>query len=169
MGIIVGCGNLPTKGEFMAKILSIDPSGTGKTGTCLIEGSKITFQEFKSKDWEEHLVFISEILWDYQPDVILYENTHHIHSQTKDGMSLFRLLGAIQSLPADRVKKAHILVHQVKDLKAKLLKETKQIPELTFKKGRGKGWIFENKRISLHELDAYLVYWLWKEKGGKCE
>ena len=50
--------------------------------------------------------------------------------------SLFRLMGAIESLP---LKKAHILVNQVKDLKAKLLKGTKLIPHLTFKKGRGQG------------------------------
>jgi hypothetical protein len=36
------------KGGIMVKILSIDPSGTGTTGICLIEGNKITFQEFLS-------------------------------------------------------------------------------------------------------------------------
>jgi hypothetical protein len=45
MGIIVGCG----KEASMLKILSLDPSGTGTTGICLINGSKITFQEIKSK------------------------------------------------------------------------------------------------------------------------
>ncbi|CAI2202051.1 15793_t:CDS:2, partial [Funneliformis geosporum] len=32
----------------MLKILSLDPSGTGTTGICLINGSKITFKEFKN-------------------------------------------------------------------------------------------------------------------------
>ena len=50
--------------------------------------------------------------------------------------SLFKLMGAIESLP---LKKASVLVNQVKELKAKLLAGTKQIPHLTFKKGRGKG------------------------------
>jgi hypothetical protein len=27
--------------------------------------------------------------------------------------------------------------------------------------------MFKNKRISLHQLDAFLVYWIWKEKGTK--
>jgi hypothetical protein len=50
--------------------------------------------------------------------------------------SLFRLMGAIESLP---FKKASILVHQVKDLKSKLLAGTKQIKDLTCQPGRGKG------------------------------
>ena len=77
--------------------------------------------------------------------------------------SLFRLMGALESLP---LKKASILVHQVKDLKSKLLKGTKKIVGLTCQPGRGKGWMFKGKRISLHELDAYLVYQIWKEKNG---
>jgi hypothetical protein len=51
--------------------------------------------------------------------------------------SLLKLIGAIESLPVKHTES--ILVSQVKDLKAKLLKETKQIPELEFKLGRGKG------------------------------
>ena len=164
MGIIVGCENLPTKGEFMAKILSIDPSGTGTTGICLINGAKITFQEYQNKVWQDHLNFINLLIAKQELELLLYETTNYINSRGKDMTSLFRLMGAIESLPC---KKASVLVNQVKDLKAKLLKETKQIPELTFKKGRGKGWMFKNKRISLHELDAYLVYFLWKEKGGQ--
>jgi hypothetical protein len=47
MGIIVAYES--PKGVIMLKILSLDPSGTGTTGICLINGSKITFKEFKSK------------------------------------------------------------------------------------------------------------------------
>jgi hypothetical protein len=47
MGIIVGYED--PKEVFMLKILSLDPSGTGTTGICLING-QITFQEFQSKD-----------------------------------------------------------------------------------------------------------------------
>ena len=165
MGIIVGFGNLPTKGEFMAKILSIDPSGTGKTGTCLIEGKKITFQEFKSKVWPDHLNFINLLIAKQEPELLLYETTNYINSRGKDMTSLFRLMGAIESL---LLKKASVLVNQVKDLKAKLLAGTKQIPELTFAKGRGKGWMFKGQRISLHELEAFLVYWIWKERRKTC-
>ena len=164
MGIIVGCENLPTKGEFMVKILSIDPSGTGKTGICLIEGKKITFHEVGSPNWKEHLTHIKGLIIIHQPTILLYETTNYINSKGKDMTSLIKLLGTLELLTD-----LSIPVNQVKDLKAKLLAGTKQIPELTFKKGRGKGWMFKGQKISLHELDAYLVYWLWKEKGGKCE
>jgi hypothetical protein len=42
MGIIVGFEE-----EFMLKILALDPSGTGTTGVCLIDG-QIILSEFKS-------------------------------------------------------------------------------------------------------------------------
>jgi hypothetical protein len=37
-------------GGPMLKILSLDPSGTGTTGICLINQQKITFQQFQNKD-----------------------------------------------------------------------------------------------------------------------
>ena len=146
----------------MLKILSLDPSGTGTTGICLIQDQKITFQEFQNKDWSEHLTHLTSLILTFDPTLLLYENTNYINSRGKDMTSLFKLMGAIESLPC---KKANILVHQVKDLKSKLLKETKQIPDLTCQPGRGKGWMFKGKRISLHELDAFLVYWIWKKRG----
>jgi hypothetical protein len=48
MEIIVGFEE-SQKGGVMFKILSLDPSGTGTTGICLIN-QKITFQECQSKD-----------------------------------------------------------------------------------------------------------------------
>jgi hypothetical protein len=44
-----------------------------------------------------------------------------------------------------------------------LLKGSQQIPGLTYQKGRGKGWTLNQQKISVHELDAYLVHYL----GGK--
>jgi hypothetical protein len=48
---------------------------------------------------------------------------------------LLKLIGAIESLPVQRVES--ILVSQVKDLKGKLFKRVKKIPHLTFKLGQG--------------------------------
>ena len=127
----------------MVKILSIDPSGTGKTGICLIQDQKITFQQFQNKDWSEHLTHLTSLILTFDPTLLLYETSNYINSWCKDMTSLFKLMGAIESLPC---KKAHILVHQVKDLKSKLLTGTKQIPHLTFKKGRGKGWMFKGQK-----------------------
>jgi hypothetical protein len=54
MGIIVDCGSILAQEEekevFMLKILSLDPSGNGTTGLCLIKGDLISFQAFQHKD-----------------------------------------------------------------------------------------------------------------------
>lgn len=157
MEIIVGSGK---KGEIMLRILSLDPSGTGTTGVCLIS-SQITLQDFKSPYWKEHLNFIKDLLQKENPSLLLYETTNYINSKGKDMTSLLKLMGAIESLP---VQTESILVHQVKELKSKLFKKTQQIPYLEFKPGQG--WFYESKKISLHQLDAFLVYWLWKEKNA---
>jgi len=140
------------------KILAVDPSGTGTTGICLINQT-ITFQEFQAPDWKAHLTFIQGLIHQHQPQLLLYENTHYIHHKNQDSLGLFRLLGAIESLP---IKTEHILVNPVKELKKQLFKKTKLIPHLAFK--FGSGWFYQTHKISLHQLDAFLVYWLWKDK-----
>jgi hypothetical protein len=45
MEIIVGFG----EEEFMPRILSIDPSGTGTTGICLIKGNTYFFSSYQDK------------------------------------------------------------------------------------------------------------------------
>jgi hypothetical protein len=93
--------------------------------------------------------------------LLLYENTNYLQIRQHSGtVSLLKLLGAIESLP---VKKESILVQQVKDLKGKIFEGVEQILHLAFKPGRG--WFYEQQRISLHQLDAFLVYHLWK--GGQ--
>ena len=145
----------------MLRILSIDPSGTGTTGICLIN-QKLTLQEFKSSAWKEHVIFLQKVVKDFQPNLLLYETTNYINSKGKDMTGLLKLIGAIESLPVQRVES--ILVSQVKDLKGKLFKKQSQIPSLEFK--FGSGWFYSEKRISLHQLDAFLVYQLWKTKNS---
>ena len=142
----------------MVRILALDPSGTGTTGICLIN-KKITFQEVQSKNWKEHLEFINQLIQTYHPNLLLYENTHYLHHKNQDSLGLFRLLGALESLP---IKKENILVSQVKDLKKRVFKGTKLIEGLGFIPG--KGWFYQAQKISVHELDAFLVYYLWKEQ-----
>lgn len=159
MGIIVGSDS--RKGEIMLRILSIDPSGTGTTGVCLVDKG-IILREFKNSQWKEHWEFIRELVRNHQPNLLLYETTNYINSKGKDMTGLLKLIGAIESLPVEKIDS--ILVHQVKDLKSKLFKNQTSLPDLTFKPGQG--WFYENKKISLHELDAFLVYQLWKERNA---
>jgi hypothetical protein len=82
----------------------------------------------------KHLGFIDQLVKKEKPDLLLYENTNYLHTKTKDSLSLFRLLGALEGLP---VKTEHVLVSQVKDLAKKLFKAVEKVPDLTFKFGRG--------------------------------
>jgi hypothetical protein len=77
-----------------------------------------------------------------EPTILLYESTNYINSRGKDMTSLFKLMGALEGLAYTFtfIKQIEsIPVHQVKDLKAKLLAGTKQIKDLTCQPGRGKG------------------------------
>lgn len=145
----------------MVRVLSIDPSGTGTTGICLINRDKsIEFQEHKDIYWKEHYRFITSLVKVFQPNVLLFETTNFINSRNKDSLNLIRLLGAIESLPIKQV--ASVNVVKVKELTKQLLKGKVKIANLEFKLGRGKGWMFNQQRVSIHCLEAYLVYWLWK-------
>jgi len=68
---------------------------------------------------------------------VIFEDTNYIHKRTKDGLNLFRLLGAIECLEVEQVKSVNVL--KVKEMTKKLLKGTYQIENLEYKVGRGKG------------------------------
>jgi hypothetical protein len=119
------------------------------------------FSEFQSTNWKEHAEYIAKIVREWKPSVILYENTNYLQARQHQGtVSLLKLVGAIESLP---VRVESVLVNQVKDLKSKLFKKQVSIPDLSFKPGQG--WFYQQLRISLHCLDAFLVYYLWKERN----
>ncbi|RHZ35974.1 hypothetical protein [endosymbiont GvMRE of Glomus versiforme] len=147
----------------MNRILSIDPSGTGTTGIYFRNGKQEEFNHYQGKDWQKHYDFIVSLVKTYRPNILLYEHTNFINTKGKDMTSLLKLLGTLEVLPVEKVKS--VPVNQVKALKTKLLKGTKTIAGLEFAKGRGKGWSWKGQRISVHELDAWLVYCL----GRECE
>lgn len=142
----------------MNRILSIDPSGTGTTGVYFKDGDREIFISHQDQDWKKHWQFIHGLVKQWHPQFLLFETTNFIHLRGKDMTSLFKLLGAMEVLPVERVKS--VPVNQVKALKDQLFKGTKQIPNLTYQKGRGKGWTFNHYKLNLHELDAYLVHYL---------
>ena len=143
------------------RILALDPSGTGTTGIALMENDQVIFKEFASPEWKEHWQTLIRLMEKFKPKVVLYESTNYIHSRGKDMTSLFKLLGGLESLGHSEA----IPVNQVKGFKQKLLKGTRTIPNLAYLVGRGKGWTYFGQRISVHQLEAYLVYWLWKAKN----
>ena len=98
-----------------------------------------------------------------KPEIIIYEHTNYIHKRTADGLGLFKLFGAIEGLHytflfLTQIK--FIPVIQVKSFYKRLLKGQESINGLTYKIGRGGGWIYKEQRLSIHELDALLIYYL---------
>jgi len=142
------------------RILAVDPSGTGTSGIYYRNGEQEQFFQYWDQDWKKHQLFIFSLLEKYIPNVLLYEHTNFINSRGKDMTALLSLMGALE-VSLSRVEK--ILVAQVKKLRKELLKGTKTIPNLTYL--TGKGWHHNKQKISVHELDAYLVYWLWENKA----
>ncbi|WNE40798.1 MAG: hypothetical protein mread185_000255 [Mycoplasmataceae bacterium] len=147
----------------MVRIIAIDPSGTGTTGICLINGKEIEFKECKEKDWRKHYDFITALVKTFKPSLLLFENTNFINSRNRDSLNLIRLLGALECLSIKQVDSINVL--KVKELSKLLLKGQVKIADLEYLVGRGKGWMWKGERIVVHQLEAYLVYWLWKKSS----
>ena len=139
-----------------SSVISVDPGG--KTGIYYKNGKEEQFIEI-NKSWKETYQEIKELVENKQVNQIIYEDTNYIHKRTKDGLNLFRLLGAIECLEVKEIQKVNVL--KVKDLTKKLLNGLTKIKEINYQKGRGKGWMYKDKRVSIHCLEAYLVYYLF--------
>lgn len=139
----------------MDKILSIDPGG--KTGVYFRNGAKEEFIEI-NKQWKETYGEIKGLVKERQVQQVIFEDTNYIHKRTRDGLNLFRLLGGLECLEVERIERVNVLA--VKKLTKQLLTGVKELEGIEYLKGRGKGWMFKGKRVSIHCLEAYLVYWL---------
>ncbi|KLL03479.1 MAG: hypothetical protein MRERV_40c016 [Mycoplasmataceae bacterium RV_VA103A] len=144
----------------MNSILSIDPGG--KTGIYYKNGEQEQFIEI-SKCWKETYGEIKELVKEKRADLVIFENTNYIHKRTKDGLNLFRLLGALEVLEVEKVESINVL--KVKEMTKKLLNGIYQIANIEYLPGRGKGWMYKGKRVSIHQLEAFIVYYLFK---GNC-
>ncbi|MCE8159333.1 MAG: hypothetical protein I3273_06580 [Candidatus Moeniiplasma glomeromycotorum] len=151
------------------KYLCIDPSGSGITGLAYYEESKNKweFTQIQSANWEEHFVFILNYCRQKEVEIIIYESTNYISltNRSKHMTSLFKLFGAIESLKymMPQIKECQtVLVGLVKALYKKIYHKKVEIKNLNYKAGRGGGWLYDNQRLSLHQLDAFLLYQLAK-------
>lgn len=155
-------------------ILTIDPSGTGTTGIFLLEIDNkniksYQFTQFKSGEWKEHLNFLVNLVHEEEPEIIIYEDTTYIYGRQHQGtVGLYKLIGGIVGLEHvfSFVKKMEsITVNSVKSFKNKLFQRKEVIEDLTCFEGRGKGWKYKGQKISLHQLDALIIYHLWSGKS----
>ena len=139
------------------RAIAIDPGG--KTGIYFRNGEQEQFIEI-NKEWKETYGKIKELVKNKQIQQVIYEDTNYIHKKTKDGLNLFRLLGALECLEVE-VKSVNVL--RVKKLTKQLLTGSKQLEEINYQQSRGKGWMYKGKRVSIHCLEAYLVWYLYKK------
>lgn len=152
------------------RIITIDPSGRGTTALAIIKTGKndqeIKFEELKSSEWKEQLEFIFKQIKDFKPTLVIYEDSHFLRSRIIGGLLLFKLIGAIEALKYkfEKVEFRAINVIAVKKMRKGLLSKEKEIENLILKAGRGGGWFFEEKKISLHALDCLIIYQILKEK-----
>lgn len=153
------------------KYLSIDPSGSGTTGLFFYDSEKKEeiFSNFKSKIWKEHFEFIKNFCEEKKVDYIIYETTNFIKVRGYDLTSLFKMFGIIESLIyfIPGLKKCEtVLVREVKTTYKKIKENVLEIENVYFKPGRGGGWFRNNKKISLHELDAFLIFYCYIKKNN---
>ena len=142
------------------RILTIDPSGTGTTGICLINDKEIEFNQFSSPFWERHSTFLIQLVKDWRPNLIIYENFNFVNTCGRDMTSLFKLIGFIEVLKYFfSVKILASPVHQIKKIRKQILTKKQSIKNISFKKGRGGGWFYQSQRLSVHQLDAFLLYY----------
>jgi len=158
--------------EFKQKIkIIIDPSGNGTTGICLVtKNNEIEFISYKDKLWENHLLFIIEIIKKYKPACVVYENTNYVHKKTQGTLNLLKLIGGIVTLKIFFefiFLLEGVAVNKVKSIKKKIFSHQEEIENLTYTAGRGNGWKYKKKKINLHQLDALIIYHIWT--GGALE
>jgi len=126
-----------------------------------------------NKNLKSLRTFTEEIITKlYQPNLLLFENTNFISNRTKDSLNLIRLLGAIECLAVEQrstdsfnkgLEVNSVNVLKVKELSKQLLASTVKIVHLEYLLGRGKGWLWKGKRISIHQLEAFLVWYLYNK------
>ena len=141
----------------MENIIAIDPGG--KTGIFYRNDKEEQFIEI-NKSWKETYGEIKELVQELKIQQVIFEDTNYINNRSKESLNLFRLLGALECLEVQQVKSVNVL--RVKELYKRLFSSKETIPYLTYSQGRGHGWKYKGNRISIHCLDALLIYHLYK-------
>jgi len=143
----------------MPNVLTIDPSGTGTTGIYFVSENLEEFYQCQSSDWKKHYLFIKWLVEEKKANLVVFENTNFIKTTSSDMTKLLQLFGAIETLTYSfSLLVNKIPVNQVKEIRNKLLNKQIGLANLDYQ--IGKGWFYSNNKISTHQLDAYLVYYL---------
>ncbi|WP_253301782.1 hypothetical protein [Spiroplasma endosymbiont of Phyllotreta cruciferae] len=145
--------------------IGIDPSGNGTTGIVVYEDNKLTEkQEFTNKDWIYQANFILCIL--NENEIINIEDCLYTNANgSKDCDDLLKIIGVIKydthelnNVNWVSPKHTKSIVKNMENLSkyndSCLWKFDKDI-NLTYQ--YGKGWKYNNKKISNHLRDAIII------------
>ncbi|WP_186823373.1 hypothetical protein [Spiroplasma phoeniceum] len=147
--------------------IGIDPSGTGTTGIVIYEDNKLIKKlDFTNKDWKYHDNYIIEIIWEYQRsgEIINVEDCLPTSANgSKDRDDLLRLLGVLQKQFWGDInwvspKYTKSVVKNMENLSKynnSCLWKYDKDPNLTYQ--YGKGWFYNNEKISNHLRDAIII------------
>ncbi len=143
--------------------IGIDPSGTGTTAIVIYEDNKLIEKlEFTNKNWKEQYEFINDKLFDYEEKINIEDCLYTSANASKDRDDLLRLLGALSVykyfINWVSPKNTKSVVKNMENLSKyndsciwKFDKDT----NLTYQ--YGKGWFYNNEKISNHLRDAIII------------
>ncbi|PWF97471.1 hypothetical protein SMH99_00670 [Spiroplasma poulsonii] len=155
--------------------IGIDPSGTGTTAIVVYKNNKlIDKQEFTNKGWKEHYEFIINYLKNEKLFGKILSNNHKLEylifienclytnaNGSKDRDDLLKLLGSLETqgyIATISPKHTKSVVKNMENLSkyndSCLWKFDKDI-NLTYE--YGKGWKYNNEKISNHLRDAIII------------
>ncbi|KLL05275.1 MAG: hypothetical protein MRERV_3c106 [Mycoplasmataceae bacterium RV_VA103A] len=147
--------------KSLIKILSIDPSGNGTTGICLIWGQEKFFYQFVSKKWQEHYQYVLNLVKKEKPLIILIETSYY---EQKGGaslgmFSLKKLVGALECLKFHTSSQVITIRNQETKKWGQKIKTGKNlVPGLIYK---DKKLFYKELKISQHQADALIIYYLY--------
>ncbi|AXF95465.1 hypothetical protein SDAV_00471 [Spiroplasma phoeniceum P40] len=155
--------------------IGIDPSGTGTTGiVCYINNKLVDKTEIISKEWTIHVLKILEYIGEQQECKIYIENCLPTNANgSKDRDDLLRVLGAIEIENKFNLigglsfsfcpyfispKYTKSVVKNMENLSKynySCLWKYDKDTNLTYQ--YGKGWFYNNEKISNHFRDAIII------------
>lgn len=145
--------------------IGIDPSGTGTTGIVVYEDNKlIEKQEFTNKDWIYQANFILCIL--NENEIINIEDCLYTNANgSKDRDDLLKIIGVIKydthelnnvNWVSPRYTKSVVKnMENLSKYNNSCLWEFDKDTNLTYQ--YGKGWFYNNQKISNHLRDAIII------------
>lgn len=155
--------------------IGIDPSGTGTTAIVVYENNiLLDKQEFTNKNWKEHCKFIINYLKNEKPFGKILSNNHKLKylifienclytnaRGSKDRDDLLKLLGSLEIegyIATISPKHTKWVVKNIENLSKyndSCIWEYEKDNNLTYQ--YGKGWKYNNQKISNHLRDAIII------------